>query len=126
MKKIFLSYLALTILAGCSGGSGKSYLDEKIKCKELAEEKFSELKKTYFVVQDTKTVWYEKDNSCITIYSLGSIWQMENLLNTEILGYWSNDSIESDKENFEELFQKYFGENFREWVTKKYPLILDQ
>jgi len=66
MKKL-LALLVLTILlAGCATASNESFLDEKIKCKKLAEARLEELEKESFnQIEIIGTNYYAPDSSCI-------------------------------------------------------------
>ncbi|MFA6458519.1 MAG: hypothetical protein WCV72_04000 [Patescibacteria group bacterium] len=69
MKKIFAAFALTLFLVGC--GNQQSFLDEKIKCKELADERIEELKNNSQSIRVvlTEVNYSESDKSCLILYS---------------------------------------------------------
>ncbi|MCF7836130.1 membrane lipoprotein lipid attachment site-containing protein [Candidatus Gracilibacteria bacterium] len=133
MKKFILFALAATILAGCSN----NYLDEKIKCKNLADKRIEEVQNDLDKDIDfknaklTSTSRYAlKEDTCflkINIFTNSNTYNsMENLLTGEKFSYdeksfaISNCATETNencenilpkKQKYDDLVEKYFSEN---------------
>jgi len=143
MKKLLLSLLAIlniTILTGCSGdfaANGNSYLDQKIKCRNLAEEKLKKVKDDLVKDIDFKNANLEsvskyapKEDACFLKNQISTnsntYNSIENLLTGEKISYDEksfavlNCEVDSSDEcknilpekiKYDELIEKYFGED---------------
>lgn len=134
MKKFFAVLVLTFLFTGCVGTNQQSYLDEKIKCKKLAEEKFK------IIGQNNKLGYFRSKlqtfspnlDACLIYYELvfkgGSFSKIEDLLTgktlieLELLSVeqridyaLSNpkffEELQKNQDEFEEKFKLYFGED---------------
>lgn len=127
MKKLLALTLSLALLAGCSGGftaGGESYLDEKIKCKKLAEERFEKLAEEPGFIKGF-TNFSPELNTCLISYKENMISEshlfIEDVLSNKVINeaIEKNDlKTESDLQAqneyltaFEKDMKRYFGED---------------
>ncbi len=72
MKKIFAAFVLTLLLAGCGTASQQSFLDEKIKCKNLADKRIEELRNNSSTIRVSlaEVNYSESDKSCLMLYSI--------------------------------------------------------
>ena len=113
MKKL-LTLLALVILlAGCAAAPKKSFLDEKIKCKKLAEEKIDQLEAKWggrFLILDREFKYNQNLDTCIISYSIHhdefTTKTIKDLTTNEILADFTDRAFVENYEMNEDYFQR--------------------
>jgi hypothetical protein len=120
MKKLLVSLVLTLLLAGCSGGftaSDQSYLDEKIKCKKLAEERIEKVQSLNIGIADVKnklSSYSVELDSCFLYYQKTYFhnneidYKIENTITGEEVARADANEI---NENFNEKLKLYFGED---------------
>ena len=137
MKKLFTALVLAILLAGCATSANESFLDEKIKCKKLADERIEKLKDEYSSsnassVELAQFTFYEPKSTCIIEYVV-TPWGETNSASRRIiedilsgkniasfggigLKYWPDEEEKAEmwvKENqeFQKKHNLYFGED---------------
>jgi hypothetical protein len=118
MKKLLTLLLSLALLAGCGNVTvqqgSQNYLDEKIKCKKLADEflKTEPASSDYF--QAPTSGYSPKLDTCLVIYDhteSTNLMIVHDLIANRDVELISYDDIDEYQSLQKEAREKYFGED---------------
>jgi len=122
MKKLFTFLVLGILLSGCATNSNESFLDEKIKCKKMAEERFDELSTRHNTESFKKHSAYSSAlDTCLINYSYS--WsnaddtyivtsKIKDAISKNIISeISSNKNYSEDSKKFDKKLKLYFGKD---------------
>ena len=126
MKKLIVFFVLAILLTGCTTAPKESFLDKKIKCKKLAEERIAELQADCVScdIHEGYSDYSPTLDTCLINYGLSIdgqsidnyyVRRIEDIISNKIIAeFISNpeDVLGKEKEaEFEAEFELYFGED---------------
>ncbi|MFH1546121.1 MAG: hypothetical protein ABIE14_01990 [Patescibacteria group bacterium] len=117
MKKIFATFVLVFLLVGCGAASQQSFLDEKIKCKDLANKRLENLQGNWDLIELIESDYFAELDTCIAAfigikkYSDGrSTGMIEDIVSGQTIAQYDSALTEANREYFDKK-ELYFGED---------------